>query len=83
MRFEPAQPAPPLVVAKQRLLDNPRILKRLVRRVALDDTPEAEAIFTLAAGKQFDYTPASWKVVLDRVDTCELTVGDWLNGLES
>ena len=55
------------------------VAHRLVRRVFLEDTPEAEALFTLAAGEKFDWTPTSWQRILDRLDQCELTIGEWLN----
>ena len=80
MRFEPKPEQSPTAAARALLESQPRILKRLVRRVAAEDTPEAHAIFTLAAGKQFDFTPESWKVVLDRVDSCDMRVGEWLRG---
>lgn len=70
--------------ARQLLLSKPRTLKRKVRRVAgVSHTPEAEALYTLAAGHKFNWTQEDWAAVLDKLDNCELTVKEWLDGLSS
>lgn len=72
--------------ARDILFDNPRFLKRKVRCAAhgneLED-PCVQALYTLACGHRFQWTPADWKVIADRLDSCELSVGEWLNGLAS
>ena len=70
--------------ARAVLLDNPKILKRKVRRVsALGDTNGyALALYTLAAGHKFNWTPEDWAAVLERLDNCDLTVGEWLDTLK-
>lgn len=67
--------------ARELLLDNERVLKRKVRRVAAegDNSPNAMALYTLAAGHRFNWSTADWQAVLDKLDNCELTVGEWLS----
>ncbi len=62
------------------LLDNPKTLKRKVRVVAAagDGDPAAVALYTLAAGHRFRWTPEDWAAVLNKLDDCEMTVGTWL-----
>lgn len=77
--------APDLEQARALLIENPKVLKRKVRCLAagneLDD-PRVAALYTLACGRKFQWTSADWQVVLDRLDTCELTVGEWLDALD-
>jgi hypothetical protein len=70
-----------LTHARELLLADPKVLYKKVSRLAATNGPQAEALFTLAAGKKFDYTPDSWKIVIDRLDNCEAKVGDWLEAL--
>ena len=67
--------------ARALLLDNPRVLRRKVRRVAAagDTDPNAMALYTLAAGHRFNWSPEDWAAVLNKLDTCELTVREWLD----
>lgn len=67
--------------ARTLLLDNPKVLRRKVRNVAaVGDKDEcALALYTLAAGHKFDWTPQDWRAVLNRLDNCESTVEEWLN----
>jgi hypothetical protein len=66
--------------ARARLLDDDRVLKRKVRCVAAagDTDPNALALYTLAAGHRFRWTPEDWAAVLNKLDDCELTVKEWL-----
>ncbi len=66
--------------ARAMLLDNPRVLNRKVRCVAAagDTDDNAIALYTLAAGHRFRWTPEDWACVLNKLDDCELTVGAWL-----
>ena len=60
-----------------------RFLKRKVRCVARGNELEDKrvlALFTLAVRRKFHWTPQDWKVVTDRLDTCELTMQEWLDG---
>jgi len=68
--------------AREHLLDNPKVLRRKVRNVAAagDKDECALALYTLAAGHKFDWTPRDWRAVLNRLDHCESTVEEWLNG---
>jgi hypothetical protein len=72
-----------LKAARARLLDDPKVLKRKVRNVCHTDSPHAEAIYTLAAGHRFNWTPQDWKTVLDKLEGCELTVAQWLKGTDN
>ncbi len=69
--------------ARDVLLDNTRVLKSKVRVVAQkgDRNGHALALYTLAAGHRFAWTPDDWQAVLDKLDDCELTVEVWLDGL--
>ena len=70
--------------ARQLLLDDPKFCKRKVRCVAhLNELEDRRvlALFTLACGHKFQWTPQDWKVITDRLDTCELTIAEWINGL--
>ncbi len=66
--------------AREYLLDNPKVLRRKVCRVAAagDKDECALALYTLAAGHKFDWTPQDWRAVLNRLDHCEVTVEEWL-----
>lgn len=66
--------------ARELLLANPRVLRTKVKRLAAkgDKDPNAMALYTLAAGRRFSWTLDDWKAVLDKLDECELTVGEWL-----
>lgn len=70
--------------ARQILLDHPRVLKRQVNRVAAagDQDECALALYTLAAGHKFQWTPEDWAAVLNKLDDCTMFVGDWLERLE-
>ena len=72
-----------LVDARDLLLSDPKTLKRKVRNVAAgrDKDPRTVALYSLAAGHRFNWTPADWQCVLDRLDDCDLTVREWLNAL--
>jgi len=72
-----------LQAARDLLLADPKTLKRKVRNVAggRDKDPRTVALYSLAAGHRFNWTPDDWQCVLDKLDECELTVGEWLNGL--
>lgn len=77
----PSGPDTDLQAARQALLDDDRVLKRKVRCVAAEgDTSEnALHLYTLAAGHKFEWTEADWRTVLNKLDECELTVGEWIN----
>ena len=70
--------------ARAVLLDSPRILKRKVRRVAAlgDTNGYALALYTLAAGHRFNWTPDDWAAVLNKLDSCDLTVAEWLENMK-
>ncbi len=69
-----------LHTARAILLDNDRVLNRKVRCVAAagDTDDNAIALYTLAAGHRFRWTPDDWAAVLNKLDDCELTVRAWL-----
>lgn len=69
--------------ARALLLDDDRVLKRKVRCVAAagDTDLNAIALYTLAAGHRFRWTPDDWKCVLEKLDDCELTVAAWLKSV--
>lgn len=69
-----------LADARKALLENPRVLRRKVRCVAAAGDTDANAmhLYTLAAGHKFQWTEADWAAVLNKLDSCELTVEDWL-----
>lgn len=64
--------------AREALLADPKTLKRKVRNVCNSDSPQAQALYTLAAGHRFNWTPQDWRLVLDKLEGCELTVKQWL-----
>ena len=66
--------------AREHLLDNTKVLRRKVCNVAAagDKDENALALYTLAAGHKFDWTPRDWRAVLNRLDHCEVTVEEWL-----
>jgi len=70
-----------LHTARATLLDNDKVLRRKVRCVAAagDTDPAAVALYTLAAGHRFRWTPEDWTAVLNKLDDCELTVREYLN----
>ena len=74
-----------LTAARDHLLGKPRVLRRKVRRVAAagDHNDDAMALYTLAAGHRFNWTSEDWAAVLNKLDSCELTVKEWLDGLDS
>lgn len=69
-----------LADARALLLDNPKVLRRKVCNVAAagDADENALALYTLAAGHKFSWTPEDWRAVLRKLDECEVTVADWL-----
>jgi hypothetical protein len=70
--------------ARKILLDDPKFCKRKVRCVAHGNELEDRrvlALYTLACGRKFHWTPADWKVITDTLDVCELTIEEWINGL--
>lgn len=73
-----------LTEARDLLQTDPKVLRRKVRRVAAggDKDPYALALYTLAAGHKFNWTPEDWAAVLDRLDGCDLTVGEWLQPIK-
>ena len=74
-----------LCEARERLLSDPPILRRKVSVVSArgDTDPYAVALYTLAAGERFNWTPEHWNAVMDKLDHCEMKVGDWLEGVEA
>jgi len=66
--------------ARLYLLADSKVLNRKVRNVAAagDGDPNALALYTLAAGHRFRWTTEDWAAVLNKLDSCELTVRDWL-----
>ena len=70
--------------ARAVLQDNPRVLRSKVKTVAArgDRDGHAIALYTLAAGHRFNWTPDDWAAVLNKLDDCDLTVGEWLGNLE-
>ncbi len=68
-----------LEAARRLLLDNPKILRRKVSAVAAAHTSKyAEALYTLAAGRRFNWSPEDWAAVLNRLDDSDLTVAQFL-----
>ena len=69
-----------LTEARELLENDPKVLRRKVRRVAAagDNDPRALALYTLAAGHRFNWTPEDWAAVLNKLDDCDLTVAEWL-----
>lgn len=69
-----------LKAARELLENTPRILKRKVSVIAArgDRDPYALALYTLAAGHKFNWTPEDWAAVLNKLDDSDLTVGEWL-----
>jgi len=63
-------------------IDDPKHRRRLVRRVIAGESPEGElvdAIFTLASGGRVDWSLTDWQDLLDDLDKCDSTVGEWLD----
>lgn len=50
---------------------------RRVRNIVKTDSPAAEELFNLAAGKRQFWTLPDWNKVLQELDTCDLTVKQW------
>jgi hypothetical protein len=48
-----------------------------------DTDDNAVALYTLAAGHRFRWTPEDWAAVLNKLDDCELTVRAWLKSAGS
>lgn len=69
--------------ARDVLRDCKRVMKSKVRTVAAkgDRDGYALALYTLAAGHRFAWTPDDWAAVLNKLDDCEDTVSVWLEGL--
>ena len=69
-----------LHTARAHLLNNEKVLRRKVRCVAAagDTDDNAVALYTLAAGHRFQWTPNDWLAVLNHLDECELTVREYL-----
>jgi hypothetical protein len=67
--------------ARDVLLCDQRVLKSKVRTVAArgDQNGHALCLYTCAAGHKFNWTPDDWNAVLERLDSCELTVLEWLD----
>lgn len=80
----PAKISDDLAQARDVLLDSPRTLKRKVCVVAAlgDRNGYALALYTLAAGHRFEWTPEDWTAVLEKLDNCDMTIKDWLDKLE-
>lgn len=53
--------------------------RRKVRAVAKENSPQAEALFTLAAGTKQVWSRAEWDDVLAGLDVCEDSIEDWLS----
>lgn len=72
-----------LAQARDVLLAEPKILKRKVRSVAAlgDQNGYALALYTLAAGHRFEWTPEDWTAVLNKLDDCHDTVGSFIADL--
>ena len=71
--------------ARDILLDDPKTLKRKVKNVAAqgDENRFDRALYVLAAGHRFERTDDDWFAVLNKLDECEMPVGEWLEGLNS
>lgn len=69
--------------ARDVLRDSDSIMRSKVRVVAAkgDRNGHALALYTLAAGHRFSWTPDDWAAVLNKLDECESTVSDWLDAL--
>jgi len=52
--------------------------RRKVRRVVAVDGPDADRIFTIAAGTRRQWDLDSWMELLAELDHCDDTVADWL-----
>jgi hypothetical protein len=55
---------------------------RKVRTVARSESPLADALFDIAAGHRQYWDKVSWDALLKRVDSCTLTVEDWIREKE-
>ena len=51
---------------------------RKVRAIARTDSPLADALFDVAAGNRRYWDRISWRALLKRLDSCNLTVKVWL-----
>lgn len=73
-----------LKAARDRLLEDPKILRRKVRRVSAlgDQHQPALDLYTLAAGHRFNWTPEDWTAVLEKLDNNDLTVREYIDGLD-
>ncbi len=70
--------------SRQILLSDEKFCKRKVRCVAHEnelEDPRVLALFNLAVGRKFHWSPKDWKVIADRLDNCDLTIKEWLDGL--
>lgn len=68
--------------ARTLLLEDERFLRRKVCAVARENELQdkrVEAVFSLAAGHLFHWSPQDWQVVTDSLYGCQLTVGEWLD----
>ena len=56
--------------AKELLRNDPKFCKRKVRCVVQEDEsdPRVLAVFNLAVGRKFHWTPQDWKVITDTLD---------------
>lgn len=52
--------------------------RRKVRAVAAEDSEAAHALFDMIASKRTRWEESQWRTVLEALDRCELTVGEWL-----
>lgn len=51
---------------------------RKVKAVARTESELADALFDVAAGKRRHWDSISWRALLKRLDSCNLTVKVWL-----
>lgn len=59
-----------------------RCLDRKVRLVMARGGEPAEALIEIAVKQQPGWGYAEWRVALDKLDSCDETVGEWLAGRE-
>jgi len=52
--------------------------KRLVRRVAAEDSEASAALFHVAAAGRANWTLTDWNILLARLEKSDLTVSAWL-----
>jgi hypothetical protein len=62
---------------QERLTALDRIERTRVSRVAKQNSPAAEELFNIAAGKRQFWTLPDWNKVLQELDACDLTVKQW------